>query len=346
MYIVIDISENQPDGCIDFEKIKESGVRGVICRAGYGQYEEQKDKCFDEHMQKAASAGLAWGVYWFCYARNKEEAVREAEVCHEIIKTYALNYPVFYDVEGNTVRYMNDSGVTASAELISGIIEAFADRMNGLGHSTGVYSNLSFVRNYFDDRVKKYPLWVACYPEEPNLDEKFEVEGFDTVMWQYTSTEGGIEGAPAHLDVNICYVEPEGAIGNIQDTVDSSSTPGMSDDTKYHVGDYVSYNAIYISSEAEEVLTPAISEGTITKVIPGARNPYLINEGTGWVNDDVINNHMPCSSQDNVYIVQPEDSLWSIAERLYGDGSRYTELAEKNNIEIAAVIYPGQEIRY
>ena len=70
MYKVIDISENQPDGCIDFEKIKESGVRGVICRAGYGQYSEQKDKCFDVHMRNAASAGLALGAYWFCYARS------------------------------------------------------------------------------------------------------------------------------------------------------------------------------------------------------------------------------------------------------------------------------------
>ena len=344
MYKVIDISENQPDGCIDFEKIKESGVRGVICRAGYGQYSEQKDKCFDAHMRKAASAGHALGAYWFCYARNAEEAIEEANVCHEIIKDYDLNYPIFYDVEGDTVRYMSDNGVTASADLISGIIEAFADRMSELGHSAGVYSNLNFVKNYFDDRVKKYPLWVAYYPENPALDDKFEVDGFNTVMWQYTSTQGNIEGAPAHLDVNICYVEPEGAIGNAQDTVTDSSETNSSNDTKYHIGDYVSYNVIYTSSTSEEALTPAVSEGTVTKVIPGARNPYLINDGTGWVNDEAINN--TSEAQKRVYAVQSGDSLWSIAERLYGDGSRYTELADKNNIENAAIIYAGQQIRY
>lgn len=350
MYKVIDISENQPNGCIDFEKIKESGVRGVICRAGYGQYSEQEDKCFDAHMRNAASAKLAIGAYWFCYARNTEEAIEEANVCHEIIKDYNLNYPIFYDVEGDTVRYMSDNGVTASADLISGIVEAFANRMSELGHSTGVYSNLNFVQNYFDDRVKKYPLWVACYPENPALDDKFEVDGFNTVMWQYTSTHGNIEGAPAHLDVNICYIEPTGAIGNSNgaagDNSENTDFSNSSPETKYNIGDYVSYNAIYTSSTSEEALTPAISEGTITNVIPGAKNPYLINDGTGWVNDSVINNNMPYSSQSNVYIVQSGDSLWSIAERLYGDGSKYTELAEKNNIENAAVIYPGQEIKY
>lgn len=92
------------------------------------------------------------------------------------------------------------------------------------------------------------------------------------------------------------------------------------------------------------IIYPAVSEGTVTKVIPGARNPYLINDGTGWVNDEAINN--TSEAQKRVYAVQSGDSLWSIAERLYGDGSRYTELADKNNIENAAIIYAGQQIRY
>ena len=111
------------------------------------------------------------------------------------------------------------------------------------------------------------------------------------------------------------------------------------------MGDYVSYSSIYTSSDSQEALKPAISEGTVTKVIPGARNPYLINDGTGWVNDEAINNASE-AQEEKIYTVQSGDSLWSIAERLYGDGSRYTELAEKNNIENAAVIYAGQEIRY
>ena len=46
----------------------------------------------------------------------------------------------------------------------------------------------------------------------------------------------------------------------------------------------VEYNAIYASSTSEDALTPSsgFTGGTITRVIPWAVNPYLINNGTGW----------------------------------------------------------------
>ena len=38
-----------------------------------------------------------------------------------------------------------------------------------------------------------------------------------------------------------------------------------------------------------EKLTPKITKGTITKIVEGARNPYLLDNGNiGWVNDDCI----------------------------------------------------------
>ena len=41
---------------------------------------------------------------------------------------------------------------------------------------------------------------------------------------------------------------------------------------------------------SESGLTPSegFNSGTITRVIPWAVNPYLINNGTGWVNDCCI----------------------------------------------------------
>ena len=59
---------------------------------------------------------------------------------------------------------------------------------------------------------------------------------------------------------------------------------------QYQIGDYVEYNAIYASSTSESGLTPSqgFNSGTIKRVIPWAANPYLINDGTGWVNDCCI----------------------------------------------------------
>ena len=41
------------------------------------------------------------------------------------------------------------------------------------------------------------------------------------------------------------------------------------------------------------------------------------------------------------YIVQPGDSLWGIAERFLGSGSRYTEIMQLNGLT-STIIYPGQ----
>ena len=59
--------------------------------------------------------------------------------------------------------------------------------------------------------------------------------------------------------------------------------------TSYKVGDTVSINGVYTSSGSDKKLKPSKTTGTITKIISGARNPYLLNNGNiGWVNDVCI----------------------------------------------------------
>ena len=42
------------------------------------------------------------------------------------------------------------------------------------------------------------------------------------------------------------------------------------------------------SSESTTPLSPYSNEGTITRIVEGARNPYLIGDGLGWVNEGNI----------------------------------------------------------
>ena len=42
------------------------------------------------------------------------------------------------------------------------------------------------------------------------------------------------------------------------------------------------------------------------------------------------------------YTVVPGDNLWGIAERYYGDGTRYPEIAAANGVENPSLIFPGQ----
>ncbi len=59
----------------------------------------------------------------------------------------------------------------------------------------------------------------------------------------------------------------------------------------YKIGDVVNINGVYTSSNSTNKLNPAKSSGTITKIITGALNPYLLDNGNlGWVNDSVIVN--------------------------------------------------------
>lgn len=205
MYGVIDVSCNQTIGSIDFKAIKESNIQGVIVRAGYGNSDAQKDINFDYFIEQAKQAGHKTGVYWFCYARSADEAAREADACAEVLNGISLYYPVVYDIEGDTVRYMNDNGIEATSELISDIAIAFADRMAEHGYNTMLYANMSFVNEYFDSRLTQYPLWVAMYLDNPNHDEPFTMDGWNIMGWQYTSTNGNINGAPQHLDVSMFY---------------------------------------------------------------------------------------------------------------------------------------------
>lgn len=71
--------------------------------------------------------------------------------------------------------------------------------------------------------------------------------------------------------------------------IDYSDQNDSNHTLKYKVGDVVTINGVYISSDSTEKLVPAITEGTITKIINGARNPYLLDNGNiGWVNDACI----------------------------------------------------------
>lgn len=58
---------------------------------------------------------------------------------------------------------------------------------------------------------------------------------------------------------------------------------------KYKLNDQVTINGVYVSSQSDKMLKPAITKGKITRIVNGSRNPYLLDNGNiGWVNDKCI----------------------------------------------------------
>lgn len=71
--------------------------------------------------------------------------------------------------------------------------------------------------------------------------------------------------------------------------INPSDNKASSSSTGYKVGDTVTINGVYTSSSSTTKLTPAVKTGTITRIIEGAKNPYLLNSGNiGWTNDSCI----------------------------------------------------------
>lgn len=50
----------------------------------------------------------------------------------------------------------------------------------------------------------------------------------------------------------------------------------------------------------------------------------------------------PAAPAVQTYTVEGGDSLWAIAERFYGDGNRYGDIASANGISNPDLIHPGQ----
>lgn len=72
--------------------------------------------------------------------------------------------------------------------------------------------------------------------------------------------------------------------------IGGGSTPSQPAKPQGHyVGETVTINGVYASSGSNKKLNPAVKTGKITKILNGAANPYLLNNGNiGWVNDGCI----------------------------------------------------------
>ncbi len=102
--------------------------------------------------------------------------------------------------------------------------------------------------------------------------------------------------------------------------------------TNRKVGDVVTINGIYTASNSTNKLNPARTTGTITRIIEGALNPYLLDNGNlGWVNDSVIINTTTSTQK-------PENSNVEIKS---GDKVRVLKNIDYNGTKLISSIVGG-----
>lgn len=186
----VDISEFQQG--INFNKMKNDGIKAVIIRAGYGRESSQKDSMFESHYKNAKSENMMIGVYWYSYADSVGDAEKEARACLECINNKSLDMPIYYDLEDNSQTKLGKAKLTE-------IAERFCETIKKSNYRAGVYANLNWFNNCldYDELKRKYSIWLAQYNS---------VNELSCDIWQNSST-GRVSGYGKNIDTNIIFNE-------------------------------------------------------------------------------------------------------------------------------------------
>ena len=307
-YRIIDVSSN--NGQLDWDTIKSS-IDGVIIRIGYGSdIENQDDSQAIRNMQECERLGIPYGVYIYSYCLNIEEVRSEAAHILRMIQGFNPVLGVWFDME-DADGYKRNHGLVPeqNGELLTDFCIEFMQIVKDAGYTTGVYANYSYFTNVLNDgrlmSFEGFNRWLAHWGiDEPSMD---------CLLWQCTS-DAVIDGSSARTDFNYYY----GELPNVEPIIPSEPIEdnSESDDikTKYHEGDYVVYDTIYETSTSEVALTPSITEGIITDIAKEARNPYLINGSTGWINDDCIVENSNTSEPESSDVEESINLAHSVGE--------------------------------
>lgn len=191
----IDVSYH--NGIIDWKKVKESGIDFAIIRAGYGR--SNVDEQFENNVKGCIKNGIPFGVYWFIYGINEDEAIQNAEKFHKTIAPYKdkIMMKVWADLEYDTDANAKKRGVTLTKEVRTGMVVSFLERMKQYGYEVGNYANPDYLNSKFND-LSRYTLWLARYSSQKG--------DYACEIWQYSSS-GTVTGIKGKVDMNHYYGE-------------------------------------------------------------------------------------------------------------------------------------------
>jgi len=188
--LVLDLSHW--NGNIDFYKLKQSGIWGVILKVGGAEKGKfYKDSKFNINYENAIKNGLHVGGYWFTGMQFSPEEESKTFICYCNGKKFDL--PLYLDFEVSTPQYKRQN---------TDFCIDFINNMYSLGKwFVGIYASDIFG---FKDRLNKnrlldYTWWVARYGEKP---PQYALENCH--IHQFTSS-GKVSGINGKVDYNYCY---------------------------------------------------------------------------------------------------------------------------------------------
>lgn len=170
----MDISEYQ--GTINWDTVKNrSDIDFVIIRCSYGS--GYKDRKWEYNVKECERLGIPYGVYIYSTATTVSAVEKEAENVKKMLEGHQPTYPVYFDMEENSVLNLGSS-------TIGKLANTFCSKISGAGYKVGIYASLYWWNSILTDRVFKnesWSKWVAQYSASCQYQSKYD-------MWQCTSS--------------------------------------------------------------------------------------------------------------------------------------------------------------
>lgn len=196
----IDVSSH--NGTINWGAVKSDGIEFAILRVGYGMYDYQKDKQFENYYAGATSVGIPVGVYLYSYAKSVAEAEREADCAIKWLGGRKLNLPVYFDIEDPSQQKLG-------RETLNAMCRAFCNKIEKAGYSAGIYASKYWSTSVISgaELGRRYTYWVAQYNNVCTYTGNYAI-------WQ-NSSSGRVNGIKGNVDMDVM----------VQDIINGNPTP-------------------------------------------------------------------------------------------------------------------------
>ncbi len=189
---LIDISQH--NGNINFEELKNNGIKNVIIRVGWigNKQNHTLDTKFEENYKKAKDNGFKVGFYVYSYCKSVETLRQGVNWLLEKIDTKQNEIGVFLDLEDETIQEIGRQNLTDQAKQ-------FCEIIKNSGYIAGIYANKYWFEHLLDiKQLLNYKIWLAEWNKKDNYSVTFRVD-----IWQYGQTE--IKGINGQVDINEIY---------------------------------------------------------------------------------------------------------------------------------------------
>lgn len=243
--LIADIRAYSNNSSVDFKKLKNDGVKGVILRFGLSANEAAViavDSKFSDYYDAAKAEGLKVGLYFESMSLSKAGNYKECAWIKAELEKADINaeLPVFYLPKNSEQKKLTSSENTDN-------IKSFADSVKSAGYTAGVYLPYDWTSKNVDfDSLNGVARWIADYGDYCNFSKNFDI-------WQFSNnfnTEASADAVGFSYMFNSVAIEPTVSItapnstepeipSDITDASDEKTTNIDTEQKKHVQGEFV-----------------------------------------------------------------------------------------------------------